>query len=54
MLNDQQKQQVRSKFPGVNDDDLDEPDTNALASRIASVTGKDRDEVKRELDDITR
>lgn len=53
MLNAQQKQQVRDRFPGVNDDDLDEQDADALASRIASVTGQNRAEVERQLGEIT-
>lgn len=53
MLTEQQKQQVRQQFPGIKDDDLDVSNQDELISRVASVTGEDRTQVRNKLSSIT-
>ena len=51
---DQAKSQIKSQFPDLSDDDLDESNPDQLISRVASVTGKDRSEVERQLSQVAQ
>jgi hypothetical protein len=52
-LNKQQKDTLKQRFPGVNDDDLTGSTSTEIANAIAARTGEDATQVEQQVKQVT-